>query len=149
MQKARSHPYKYRLLPLVSYRFQVLFHSPPGVLFTFPSRYFSTIGHYTVFSLGWWSTRIPAGFLVSDCTQDTRLIQLNADYGAFTLFGVTSQRLLLEICIIMQVLQPHSSTLLWFGLVQFRSPLLPESRLISFPRGTKMVQFPRCRFDRL
>ena len=26
---------------LVSLRFQVLFHSPPGVLFTFPSRYFS------------------------------------------------------------------------------------------------------------
>ena len=26
---------------LVSTRFQVLFHSPPGVLFTFPSRYFS------------------------------------------------------------------------------------------------------------
>jgi hypothetical protein len=28
-----------RLLPLVCTRFQVLFHSPPGVLFTFPSRY--------------------------------------------------------------------------------------------------------------
>ncbi len=26
---------------LVSIRFQVLFHSPPGVLFTFPSRYCS------------------------------------------------------------------------------------------------------------
>ena len=26
---------------LVSLRFQVLFHSPPGVLFTFPSRYYS------------------------------------------------------------------------------------------------------------
>ena len=30
---------------LVSTRFQVLFHSPSGVLFTFPSRYSSTIGH--------------------------------------------------------------------------------------------------------
>ena len=30
---------------LVGTRFQVLFHSPPGVLFTFPSRYCSTIGH--------------------------------------------------------------------------------------------------------
>ena len=26
---------------LVNTRFQVLFHSPPGVLFTFPSRYYS------------------------------------------------------------------------------------------------------------
>ena len=29
----------------VSIRFQFLFHSPPGVLFTFPSRYLFTIGH--------------------------------------------------------------------------------------------------------
>jgi hypothetical protein len=33
------------LPPLVNIGFQVLFHSPPGVLFTFPSRYCSTIGH--------------------------------------------------------------------------------------------------------
>ena len=32
---------------------------------------------------------------------------------------------------------------LWFGLLPGRSPLLGESRLISFPRGTKMFQFPR------
>ena len=32
------------LLLLVRTRFQVLFHSPPGVLFTFPSRYCFTIG---------------------------------------------------------------------------------------------------------
>ena len=30
---------------VVGTRFQVLFHSPPGVLFTFPSRYWFTIGH--------------------------------------------------------------------------------------------------------
>ena len=30
---------------LVGTRFQVLFHSPPGVLFTFPSRYCFSIGH--------------------------------------------------------------------------------------------------------
>ena len=57
---------------LVSTRFQVLFHSPPGVLFTFPSRYCSSIGHQVVFRLGWWSTRFPAGFHVSRGTLDTR-----------------------------------------------------------------------------
>ena len=31
---------------------------------------------------------------------------------------------------------------LWFGLFPGRSPLLGESRLFSFPRGTKMFQFP-------
>jgi hypothetical protein len=30
----------------------------------------------------------------------------------------------------------------WFRLVPFRSPLLRESRLISFPRGNEMFQFP-------
>ena len=30
-----------------------------------------------------------------------------------------------------------------FGLIPFRSPLLGESRLLSFPRGTEMVHFPR------
>jgi hypothetical protein len=30
----------------------------------------------------------------------------------------------------------------WFGLFPFRSPLLRESRFLSFPPGTKMFQFP-------
>ena len=30
-----------------------------------------------------------------------------------------------------------------FGLIRFRSPLLTESRLIYFPRGTEMFHFPR------
>ena len=30
-----------------------------------------------------------------------------------------------------------------FGLIPFRSPLLRESRLIYFPRGTEMFHFPR------
>ena len=57
------------LLPLVGTRFQDLFHSPPGVLFTFPSRYWCTIGHGRVFSLGGWSPQLPTGFLVSRRTQ--------------------------------------------------------------------------------
>ena len=43
-------------------RFQVLFHSPPGVLFTFPSRYWCAIGHRVVLRLGWWSTQVRTGF---------------------------------------------------------------------------------------
>ena len=54
----------------VSTWFQVLFHSPPGVLFTFPSQYFFSIGHWGVFRLGGWSPRLPTGFLVSRGTLD-------------------------------------------------------------------------------
>jgi hypothetical protein len=60
------------LLPLVGTRFQDLFHRPPGLLFTFPSRYWCTIGHGFVCSLGGWSPRIQAGFLVSRPTQVPR-----------------------------------------------------------------------------
>ena len=66
---------------LVSTRFQVLFHSPPGVLFTFPSRYCSSIGHQVVFRLGWWSTRFPTGFHVSRGTLDPACQSLLSDTG--------------------------------------------------------------------
>ena len=53
---------------LVGARFQVLFHSPFGVLFTFPSRYLFAIGHMLVFSLRGWSPCLHNGFLVSGAT---------------------------------------------------------------------------------
>ena len=66
---------------LVNTRFQVLFHSPPGVLFTFPSRYFSSIGHQVVFRLGGWSPRLPSGFLVPAGTPDTGRLLLISPTG--------------------------------------------------------------------
>ena len=59
---------------LVNIGFQVLFHSPPGVLFTFPSRYCSTIGHQVVFSLTGWSPLIHTRFHVSCTTLDTAML---------------------------------------------------------------------------
>ena len=65
------------MLPLlVNIRFQVLFHSPPGVLFTFPSRYSFSIGHQVVFSLGGWSPLLPTGFLVSCGTPDSAKLDM-------------------------------------------------------------------------
>ena len=58
---------------LVDTGFQVLFHSPPGVLFTFPSRYCSTIGHQVVFSLMGWSPLFHTRFPVSRTTPDTTM----------------------------------------------------------------------------
>src|SRR5690625_2283701 len=59
------------LLLFVCIRFQVLFHSPPGVLFAFPSRYWFTIGRLRVFSLGGWSPHLQTGFHVSRPTSLT------------------------------------------------------------------------------
>jgi len=61
--KGTPSPPQGRLRRLVGTRFQVLFHSPPGVLFTFPSRYLSAIGHQGVFRLTRWSWQIRTGFL--------------------------------------------------------------------------------------
>src|SRR5208282_3660642 len=54
----------------VGVRFQVYFTPLAGVLFTFPSRYWFTIGRKLVFSLAGWSRQIPTGFHVSRGTQE-------------------------------------------------------------------------------
>ena len=59
---------------LVNIGFQVLFHSPPGVLFTFPSRYYSTIDHQVVFSLMGWSPLFHTRFHVPRITLDTTML---------------------------------------------------------------------------
>ena len=59
---------------LVNIGFQILFHSPPGVLFTFPSRYYSTIGHQVVFSLMGWSPLFHTRFHVPRITLDTIML---------------------------------------------------------------------------
>src|SRR5690625_4597838 len=72
---------------LVGTRFQVLFHSPLGVLFTFPSRYWFTIGLSVVFRIGRWSSRFPADVLVLHRTQDPLQRKLIFDYRAVTFYG--------------------------------------------------------------
>ncbi len=53
---------------LVDMWFQVLLTPLTGVLFTFPSRYLSTIGRSVVFSLTRWSWQIQTGLHVSRLT---------------------------------------------------------------------------------
>jgi hypothetical protein len=76
-------------LPLfVCIRFQDLFHSPPGVLFAFPSRYWFTIGRLRVFSLGGWSPHLQTGFLVSRPT--CRKLSLAAGFSRTGLSPTTA-----------------------------------------------------------
>jgi hypothetical protein len=89
-----------------------LFHSPLGVLFTFPSRYLFAIGHQGVFRLGGWSPHVQTGFHVSRLTQG--FSSLHA-YGAVTRSG--------------RPFQGRSAYLTkTTGLFRVRSPLLTESR---------------------
>ncbi len=79
-------------------QFQVLFHSPPGVLFTFPSRYLFTIGHRVVLSLRRWASQIRTGFHVTRTTWE----HIQKD----RLFSIT--RLSLSLAPLIQRYSPKS-----------------------------------------
>ena len=136
MQKARRHTHKCMLRPLVGVWFQVLFTPLPGVLFTFPSQYWFTIGLLVVFSLTGWCRQIQAGFLRSRPTQDTLTNLDLTDTGLSPSTVQLSSCVLIRFKFIHRVLQPRSIITLRFGLFRVRSPLLTESLLFSLPPGT-------------
>ena len=75
------------LPPFVSIRFQVYFTPLFRVLFTFPSRYWYTIGHKRVFSLTGWFRQIPTEFPLLRGTQGILHAHHDFVYGTFTLYG--------------------------------------------------------------
>ena len=120
------------LCVLVNIRFQVLFHSPPGVLFTFPSQYCSTIGHQVVFRLGGWAPRFPYGFHVSVSTLDTgHFLRISSTRLSLPMVGFPTPFDYPTECFYRS--EPQVYFYSWFGLLRFRSPLLAKSRLISLP----------------
>src|SRR5512146_1282803 len=72
--------------------FRYYFTPLAGVLFTFPSRYWFTIGRKLVFSLTGWSPWIPAGFHVPRGTQVPASSPSSFAYAAITLYGSPFQR---------------------------------------------------------
>ena len=125
IQKVRRHTSRVLRL-LVSVRFQVSFTPLVGVLFTFPSRYLCTIGRQVVFRLRGWSPYVQTGFHVPRPTQGSS--------ETLRLRGYHPLRPAFPDC--------SASFLMTTGLLRFRSPLLAESLLMSFPPGTEMFQFP-------
>jgi hypothetical protein len=113
------------------------------VLFTFPSRYLFTIGHQRVFSLTRWFWQIHTGPHVPRATQELPHAVLDFAYRTITFYGQAFQNVQLSSTVATRVLQPQCRRNdNWFGLLPFRSPLLRESRLFSFPPGTEMFHFP-------
>ena len=107
-----------------SFLFQVLFHSLVKVLFTFPSRYLFTIGFKSIFRPRRWTSCIQTNIVVLLFWTH---LSYNA-YRTFTFFGRFFHTFL-------------HSRIKGFGLFHVLSPILTESRLISFPWVTKMFQF--------
>ena len=96
------------------------------MLFTFPSRYLCTIGRQGVFRLGGWSPHVQTGFHVPRPTRGScQTLRLRGYHPLWPAFRDRS-----------------ASSCTITGLLRFRSPLLAESLLMSFPPGTEMFQFP-------
>jgi hypothetical protein len=116
------------------------------VLFTFPSRYWFTIGQKRVFSLAEWSPRIQAGFHVPRLTQvpasSPDCFRLRACHALWILFPEDSANNRIGNSTVAGPTTPPTPKCQRFGLFRFRSPLLSESRFLSSPPGTEMVHFP-------
>ena len=117
--------------------FRVSFTLLSGVLFTFPSRYWSTIGLHGVFSLAGWSRRIQAGFLVSRPTQVRPGRPSRRGTGPSPSAARLSRRFpRAPAAPGGRPTTPGPPRRARFGLFPFRSPLLGESISLSFPPGT-------------
>ena len=114
--------------------FQVLFHSPPGVLFTFPSRYYALSVTKEYLALRGGPRAFRQGFT---CLVLLWILSrsLGFVYTAFTFFGRSFQNLSTHLDHRLYSPNPGEQALR-FGLFQFRSPLLSESLLFSLPPAT-------------
>ena len=96
----------------------------------------------SVFSLGRWSSLLPAGFLVSCGTLVPACLFRLSFTGLLPSSVGLSRPLQLNFQVHVADPQPRTSVDVRFGLFPVRSPLLRESFLLSFPPGTEMFQFP-------
>jgi hypothetical protein len=118
----------------------------------------SAIGHQGIFRLSGWSRQIHTGFLGPRATWEMNKQAVNISAtGVLPSTPGLSHALRLHQRFIThrpagRPIKPTPTTPTtqplpgithdWFSLIQFRSPLLPESRLFSLPAGTEMFHFP-------
>ena len=123
------------------------FQTSSEALFSFHSRYYCAIGLGAYLRLGVDAPRFHARF-PTHATRDT----WNAGVGFSSTVLSTSMRPVFHRFRLTRDLLPRSRTPhlpslsggIRFAVFRFRSPLLTESRLISFPPSTKMLHFEGC-----
>ena len=135
LQKVRRHTFnratsacKHRVSGSLSLPSRGAFHLSLTVLYS--------IGHMVVFSLRRWSSFLPSGFLVSRRTPDScsRRSYLSST-GLLPSLTEFSNSLRLGLPFTFRKSLPDTYFYMSFGLFRFRSPLLSESFLLSFPPG--------------
>ena len=145
LQKARRHTGpKLGSDSLYAHNFRYLFHSPSGVLFTFPSRYLFTIDRKIYLALEGGPPGFPHEETFHVVLRDTSGSRITFAYGAITHYGGPFQAASASepICNSLrksqlplngpttprlQRLRPITQPR--FGLLRFRSPLLTECSL--------------------
>ena len=131
------------LRPLVSVRFQVLFHSPHRGSFHLS---LTVLVHYRssrVFSLGQWSALLPTRFLVSRGTQDLGgALGLSLTGLSPPLADLSSVLQLSRAVPLCRSYNPDAAVApsVWAPPLS----LATTQGILSFPAGTKMFQFPAC-----
>ena len=123
------------LCVLVNIWFQVLFHSAPAVLFTFPSRYYALSVAKEYFALEGGPPCFSQGSSCLAILWIPALLTLFRLQGFYFLRPTFPSGSTKEFSIFAGP-QPRRTEVLRFGLFPVRSPLLGESRLITFPPGT-------------
>ena len=127
------------------------------MLFTFPSRYWFTIGGREYLAFGGGPPEFTQGFTCPGLLGWPARSPKPVAYGAVTRSGPTLQTVWLGQGFLTPLPRyrtargshdTHDATQVGlthrrFRLTPVRSPLLGGSRLLSLPRGTKMFQFPR------
>ena len=114
------------------------------MLFTFPSRYWYTIGLIRVFSLAGWSRRVRAEFLVLRVTQDTAMSRHASCKGLSPAMAGLSSPFHSRSKYNVAVLQPRrrvATPSVW-ALPRSLATTGGIIHLFSLPAGTKMFQFP-------
>ena len=144
MQKASCHrALRHGSNTLYAIGFRYYFTPLAGVLFTFPSRYWFTIGCQVVFSLIQWSGRIHAEFHVHRITWDaSRRLQTSHTRLSRSLVAFSTALCSSFTCHI-KVPQPRRNKFLRFRLFRFRSPLLTESLRFLFLGLLRCFTSPR------
>ena len=135
-RSTKSTRFHFNVVPqFVNTGFQVLFHSPPGVLFTFPSQYYALSVTKEYLALRGGPRLFRQGFSCLDVLW-ILLVLLAVSYTGLSpsLAGLSSTVLLqLEVTSCSPNPVMHASR---FGLFRVRSPLLTESMFLSLPPVT-------------
>ena len=147
LQKVRGSSYK-DVPQLVNIWFQVLFHSPPGVLFTFPSQYYALSVTKEYLALRGGPRAFPQGFTCLVVLWILLLLARLSCTGLSPSLAGFPKTILLGSLVNPAVLNPGVHALR-FGLFRVRSPLLTESHVVFSSSGYLDVSVHRVPFHSL